>query len=142
MYVHPNDVNFYNIETREKDSKYVGTGSYSGYNGDYHGNYPQPDRVSAWFPITRHSASDGSTDDVPDTIYSGDPGAAVTGAAPPFNIGSGHFPITMQWRVGTGTAKNFPVSRQEDEIFSNGKCESRKGGNTEKTMYNDPTTTY
>jgi type VI secretion system secreted protein VgrG len=141
MYVHPDDVNFYNIETREKDSKYVGTGSYSGYNGSYHGNYPPPERASDWFPIKRHTA-DGSTDDVPDTIYTGDPSAAVTGAAPPFKVGSGHFPITMQWRVGSGAAKDFPVSRQEDEIFADGRCESRKGGTTEHTMHDDPTSTY
>jgi hypothetical protein len=143
MYVHPNDVNFYRIETREKDSTYVGTGSYASYNGDYHGNYPPPDRVSAWFPISRHSETDGSTDDTPDTIYTGLPSPAATGTAPPFKSGSGYFPITIQWRVvGSGNIHDFPAVRQEDEIFSNGRCESRKGGNPEHTMYNDPTSTY
>jgi hypothetical protein len=142
MYVHPNDVNFYRIETREKDSQYVGTGSYASYNGDYHGNYPLPDRASDWFPITRHSATDGSTDDTPDTIYTGDPTASVTGTAPPFNVGSGHFPITIQWRVIRKTAvHDLPVVRQEDEIFANGRCESRKG-HTEHTMYDDPASNY
>ncbi len=142
LYVHPNDVNFYNIETREKDSKYDGTGSYISYKGDYHGNYPPPDRVSAWITITGHSTVAGSNWGGVDTIYTGDPGATVTGAAPPFKVGSGHFPITMQWKVGTGTAKDFTVARQEDQIFSDGKCESRKGGNTEKTKWNDPASTY
>jgi len=143
MYVHPNDVNFYNIETREKDSKYVGTGAYSSYNGDYHGNYPLPDRVSGWFAIVRHNDADGSTDDVPDTIYTGLPSVAATGAAPPFTRGSGYFPITMQWRVaGKAAIHDFPVRRQEDEIFPTGRCESRKGGNTEHTMHTDPASTY
>lgn len=143
MYVHPNDVNFYRIETREKDSQYAGTGSYSGYTGDYHGNYPPPDRASAWFPITRHSEADGSTDDTPDTIYTGLPSVAVTGAAPPFNKGSGHFPITIEWRVQGGrTLHSLPVVRQEDEIFETGRCESRKGGHTEHTMYGGPASSY
>jgi hypothetical protein len=143
MYVHPNDVNFYRIETREKDSQYVGTGAYSSYNGDYHGSYPAPDRVSAWFPITRHSEADGSTDDAPDTIYTGLPGTAATGTAPPFKVGSGYFPIVIQWRVvGGATIHDFATVRQEDEIFSDGRCESRKGSHTEHTLYSDASSTY
>jgi len=144
MYVQPKDVNFYNIKTREKDSQMVTNGSYSPFKDVWHGNYPPPDRASAWFPVTRHSTTDGSTDDAPDQIYSGDPGAAATCAAPPFKAGTAHFPITMQWKVGTGSAKDFTVTNQEHEIFgdADGKCESRKGGNTESTKCNDPTSTY
>lgn len=142
LYVHPNDVNFYNIKVREKDSKYVTTGSYRTFNNVWHGNYPPPDRVSAWISIIGHSSIDGSNWGGVDTIYSGDSGSAATGTTPPFTVGTGYFPITIQWKVGSGSAKNFPVTRQEHEIFSNGKCESRKGGNTESTMYNDPTTNY
>jgi len=141
-YFHPDDVNFRNIKTREMDSSYTGTGSYRGYNGSKHGNYPAPDYASAWFPVTSHSETDGSTDNAPDEIYTGDPGAAKTGSAPPFTIGSGYFPITLQWKVGAGSPKNFPVTNQEDEIFENGKCESRKGSHPESTMYNDPPSSY
>ena len=143
MFVKPKDVSFYRVETREKDSKYVGTGSYASYNGDYHGNYPPPDQASDWFTSTSHTDADGSQVDMEDTIYTGDPGAGVTGAAPPFVKGSGHFPITWQWRVaGSSNIKDFPVTRQEDEIFDTGRCESRKGGNTELTKHDDPTSTY
>ena len=142
MYFHPDDVNFYRVENREKDSKYVGTGSYQKYTGDYHGNYPPPDRVSDWFALSRHTA-DGSTDDTPDTVYTGLPPIADTGAAPPFKKGSGYFPITLQWRVvGSANVHDFAATRQEDEIFDTGRCESRKGGNTEHTMYNDPASNY
>jgi hypothetical protein len=142
MYVHPDDVNFYRVETREKDSQAVATGSYATFNGVKHGNYPPPDNASVWFAITRHSETDGSTDDAPDDIYSGDPGTGATGAAPPFKIGKMHFPITIQWRVaGSGTIHDFPVIRQEHEIFDNGRCESRKGGLTEHAMHSDPTST-
>lgn len=142
MYVHPDDVNFYNVETREKDSKCVAKDSHISFKDLWHGNYPPPDRASGWFPIVAHTSADGSTDNAPDTIYTGDPGAAATGAAPPFKKGSHYYLITMQWRVGTGTIKDFPVVRQKAEVFTNGKCESRKGGNTEETMYNDPASTY
>lgn len=142
VYLHPNDVNYYNLEVREKDSQYIGNGSYQGYNGDWHGNYPLPDRVGPWIPIVSHTDSDGSGYGGADTIYSGDPGAAVTGAKPPFNVGDGYFPIVRQWRVGTQAAHDFAAIPQEDEIFANGKCESRKAGNTEHTMWDDPTSTY
>lgn len=142
MYVHPNDVNFYNIETREKDSLCVGLNSYISFNNLWHGNYPQPDRVSSWFPIVSHSDTDGSTDNAPDRIYSGDPGAPATGNSTPFTAGSHHFPITMQWRIGTGSSHDFTIQRQEAEIFTTGRCEIRKGGNTEHRMYNDATSTY
>jgi type VI secretion system secreted protein VgrG len=143
MYVHPDDVNFYRIETREKDSLSVADGSYTDFNGVYHGNYPLPDQASVWFAITRHSETDGSTDDAPDEIYSGYTGEAATGKAPPFKVGKMHFPITIQWRItGGATIHDFPIIRQEHEIFTTGKCESRKGGLTEKTEYNDPTSTF
>ena len=144
MYVHPNDVNFYRVETREMDSKSVATGSYNpNLHDKWHGNYPPPDRASEWFLIRRHSEADGSTDDVPDEIYSGDPGRAARGAAPPFTAGSMYFPITIQWRVlGGATNHDFPVVRQEHQIFPDGKCESRKGGYNEHCMYNDATSTY
>ena len=49
-----------------------------------------------------------------------------------------YFPIVYQWRViGNATIHDFPGIRQEHEIFTDGKCESRKGGNTEFNMYNE-----
>jgi hypothetical protein len=142
MYVHPNDVNFYRVETREKDSQAVCTGSYTPFAGVWHGNYGPPDQASSWFLLTAHTETDGSTDNAPDNIYSGDPGAGATNAAPPFKVGTMYFPITIQWHVvGNATIHDFPIIRQEHEIFSDGKCESRKGGLTEKSMHTDPTTT-
>jgi hypothetical protein len=144
MYIHPNDVNFYRVQARELDSQYVGTGSYSGDSGDWHGNYPPPDRASEWVTITmaNHTDADGSKINAEDNIDTGDGDPAATGSAPPFNVGAGHFVIVFQWKVtGSANLHNFPSVRQEDEIFSTGRCESRKGGNTEFTMWNDPTST-
>lgn len=141
MYLQPNDVNFYRTENRELDSRSVATGSYHpNFHNLLHGNYPGPDFASGWFVVTQHSDADGSTDGGQDHIYSGDSGEAKTGTAVPFNVGDLYFPITMQWRViGGATIFDFPIVRQEHEIFSDGKCESRKGGNTEFCMWNDPT---
>lgn len=143
LFVQPNEVNFYRLEIREKDSKYETKGSYKPFDGVYHGNYPPPDRVSPWitFTMTSHAAADGTPWNGIDTIDTGDPGAGATGAAPPFVVGTGRFPITMQWRVGTGAPRDFAVSDQKAEIFEDGRCESRKGGNTERTMYTDPSST-
>lgn len=141
--IHPNDVNFYRVQIREKDSLSVATGSYNpSHNGKYHGNYPPPDRVSPWVPLISHSETDGSAMGATDTVYSGYPSTTATGTAPPFNVGTYYWPITWQWKVGTGAVHNFPSVRQEHEIFANGKCESRKGGHTESSMYNDATSTY
>lgn len=142
FYIHPNDVNFYRMNFREKDSQAVATGSYAIFNGVWHGSYPLPDQASPWLAIVGHTEADGSKAGGIDTVYSGDSTAANTGAAPPFIVGTMYFPITMQWKVGTGSPKNFATSRQEHEIFADGKCESRKGGNTEKRMYNDPPSGY
>ncbi len=40
-------------------------------------------------------------------------GPFVTGVMPPFIVGAGHFPITQQWRVGTGTIHSFSPQNQE-----------------------------
>lgn len=149
LYVEPADVNFYNIEWREVDSKLVATGtpnSYSGWHDAvWHGNYAPNaagDRVSQWIPLTAHDAT-GTTGTGRDNIYSGDPGSAATGSAPPFTVGLQHFTIKMQWHLadGTGSVHDFAQQRQEAEIFAPGRCESRKGGNTEHTLWDDATST-
>jgi len=142
MYLNPKDVNFYRVEVRELDSEAVCTGSYTPFNGVKHGNYPAPDHASAWLTAGTHTDADGNKVNMIDNIYSGDPGSGATNAAPPFKVGTMYFPITFQWRVkGKATKHNFPVVRQEHEIFANGKCESKKGGNPESCMHSDPTST-
>lgn len=141
MFIHQDDVNFYKVLIREMDSQAIATGSYMVFNGVKHGNYPPPDHASPWFRIIGHTTTDGSEVALTDNIYSGDPGASATGTTPPFHVGTMYFPITMEWKVGTGHSHQFPVIRQEHEIFSDGKCESRKGSNMERTTYSDPTST-
>lgn len=140
QWIHPDDVNFYRIERREVDSQAVCTGSYTPFNGVYHGNYAGG--FGPWSGVNVHDPAKGSQAAMTDRIYSGYTGAEATGAAPPFTVGTMYFPIVYQWRViGNATIHSFPAIRQEHEIFSDGKCESRKGGNTEFCMHNDPTST-
>jgi hypothetical protein len=143
MKIHPNDVNFYRVETRELNSTISSlTGSYNipSWVGLKHQGPSQT--ASAFFVITSHSDAEGSEVAMADNIDTGDPGPGATGAAPPFTPGTHFFPITWQWRVlGSGTIHNFPDQRQEAEIFANGRCESRKGGNIEHTLFSNPTST-
>lgn len=142
VYVHPNDVNFYRVQVRELDSRAVTTGSYNVplLTGAYHGNYAPPSRASSWFALTSHSERRGSKAALEDHIYSGYPGSAAAGAAPPFNVGTMHFPMTWQWRVrGSSTRHNFPAFRQSHRITAPGRCRSSKAGNSESALYSDPT---
>lgn len=142
VYVHPNDVNFYRVRIREMDSQAVTTGSYNVplLTGAYHGNYPLPARASSWFALTSHTEKRGSKGALEDHIYSGYPPSAATGNAPPFNVGTMHFPMTWQWRVaGTTEKHNFPGFRQSHRINTAGSCRSSKAGNSENALYSDPT---
>ncbi|MDD5033744.1 MAG: hypothetical protein PHE55_03220 [Methylococcaceae bacterium] len=142
MKIHPNTVNFYRIETRELNSTITMTGSYNipAWRGATH--QPRSQTASAFFSIIDHSDAEGSEVGMRDNISTSDPGPAATGTAPPFNPGTHSFPITWQWTVlGSGAIHDFPQQRHEGEIFANGRCEMRKGGNAESTMYSDPTST-
>jgi hypothetical protein len=140
MFLHPNDVNFYRVETREQNSRATCTGSYMPFNNIHH--QPATQTESAFFGMAGHTDADGSQVALNDNIYSGDPGAAATNAAPPFKVGTMFFPIVWQWRVlGSANIHDFATVRQEHEIFSDGKCVSKKGGNPESSMHTDPTST-
>ena len=139
QWIHPNDVNFYNIQRREVDSKSVCTGSYMPLNGKWHGNYPGG--FGPWSGVNVHDPANGSQAAMTDTIYSGYPGSGAVGTVPPFKPGTMYFPIVYQWKVGSSPIHDFPEIRQEHEIFSTGRCESRKGGNTEFCMWDDPPST-
>jgi hypothetical protein len=143
IFVHPNDVNFYRVEIREKDSQAITSGAYNVFRGVWHGNYPPPNRVSSWVPLVKHSDSDGSSvgNSISDNIYSGDPGGAA-GNNPPFTVGTMYFDMTWQWRVVAGrNIKNFPAFRQSHEITAAGLCKSSKAGHSEQCNYSDPTST-
>ncbi|GEM_PF-3359983 len=144
VFVHPDDVNFYRVEIRELDSAAVTTGSYTVFKGVKHGNYPAPDHASSWFALIDHSDAAGSSwgNAIQDNIYSGDPGPAKTGNAPPFSIGTMYFPMTWQWRViGFASKKKFPAFRQEHELKAVGICSTSKASHSEQCLYTDPTST-
>ena len=132
-------MNFQWIGWREKDSTPATTGSYNIFSTTKHGNYAGG--FSGWLGTNPHVAGKGTPADRPDTIYSGDPGPHA-GAAPPFTVGTMSYPIVWQWRVGTKSEHSFGSVNQEHEIFSAGKCESRKGGHTESAQHSDATSGY
>lgn len=139
FFVHPADVNFDNLQTREVDSTCTASGGMACQHGNKHGSYPGPDFASPWFRLTGHTA-DGTTDSSLDQIYSGDCGAGSTGTAVPFTAGQLHFDIRMQWQVyGATTVHDFPMQAQESQLFADGHCETRKGGHTESILYSEPT---
>ena len=140
-FLHPNDVNFYRVEVREKDSQAVTTGAFSFLSGAWHGHYPPPDRVSPWIPIENHADSDGSSIGSWDTIYARCLAANNTTSSP-FIPGTINMPIIWQWRVtAMATVTNLPATTQEHDIAVDGTCTSRKAGNTEHSAYSDPTST-
>jgi len=142
MMIHPNNVNFYRLQTRELNSTIVLGGSYNipSWVGLRHQGPDQSE--SAYFAMRGHSDAEGTEVALADNIATGDPGAASTGAAVPFTPGTHSFPIDWQWQViGAAAVHNFPAQRQEAEIFTTGRCESRKGGHTESTLFSDATST-
>jgi type VI secretion system secreted protein VgrG len=137
-WIHPNDVNFYNVQRREVDSRCVGTGCYSGpeFNGALHGRYVGGFGLWANVHMRDHDPAKGSKAAMEDHIYGGDPGPAV-GDKPPFQPGTASFDIIHQWAVCNGTPHDFPAIRQEHVISADGTCVSAKGGNVEITMYSN-----
>jgi hypothetical protein len=142
MMVHPDTVNFYRVRVRELNSTITLGGSYNipAWVGLKHQGDAQTE--SAFFGMAGHTDAQGSEVALADNIATGDPGAASTGAAVPFTPGTHSFPIDWQWQVqGLAGIHNFPAQRQEAEIFATGRCESRKGGHTEHTLFSDATST-
>jgi len=139
-YVVPTDVNFYNLEVREKDSHPKGTGCFSGpaIEEKWHGNYPEPDRASSPKGIDDYSTDLGSRVDAPDMIGGDDPGPLSTGVSEPFNPGTLTFPIVWQWRVHfMDTWYDFPTITEVIEIFASGRCTATKAGHSETCEVGD-----
>jgi hypothetical protein len=139
--VHPNDVNFYRLRIRERDSRSVTTGSLHIplYNNQLHGNYSSG--YSPWFPLGRHQDSRGSllaSSGIVDKIYINCI-PSIFGNGPTFSPGTLQYDIVWQWKVGgNGTPRNFPTIRQHHTLTANGTCTSNKAGNSESAAYNSP----
>ena len=144
VFISPNDVNFYRVEIRERDSQAVVQGVYVGTIQDHawHGNYDPPERVSDWHVLTTHDPAKGSSSsDLVDRVTSGYLLAIGYSPdnAPPFHAGSYYYPIVWQWHVlGNTTAHNFPTVQQQCMVLITGLCTVSKGGHSEHSLYSDP----
>lgn len=126
----PDTVSFHNVEIRELNSQATANGFYAPFNGLHH--QPAAQAHSAWFTVRQCIAGQGSPANLLDNIYSGDPGGTAA-------LGHMEFPITWEYRVGTGAAKAFPGFVQTHDVDAAGKCTSSKGGETVSRVPSDPT---
>jgi len=145
VYVHPNDVNFYRVMIREKDSQGIGTKCCESGTGHWHGKYTIPDdaggaNVSNWVSLVNHTDAYGTNTSEHDTIWL----VAhhnLTGDAAPFNVGQLSYTIIWQWKVtDQTTVTNFPPITQAHTITADGSCQSAKNGDHRTSLYNDPYT--
>jgi hypothetical protein len=128
-YISPFDVSFVNILIREGMCVGTGVGYYSFYNGRVHedgafagvipGDPVRPSKLAA-----------------PDLVQSG----AVAG--PPVEAGTFDWPIPWIFRVGNGAEKQFAIVPYHLESDASGKATGSKGGHSESSNLNDPTTDY
>ena len=145
MYLHPNDVNFYRVQIREKDSTATGTGSCAWADGQLHGQYTRPDPagglpVSSWIDMVNHTEAYGSNTGSTDMIYLG-LGSRGPGTSPPFIAGQVRINIVWHWKViGKTRVSSFPTIHQNHDVFDDGRCQSRKATESRTSNYNDETT--
>jgi hypothetical protein len=131
--VQPDTVSFHNIEIRELNSQFTGQGYYQPFNGASH--QPSTQTASAWFTVGQCSAGSGSPASCLDQVYSGYTNGAVC-------EGLMTAPITWEFRVGTGSSKAMPAFEQRHAVTGAGDCTTSKGGASETTHLNDPTSGY
>jgi hypothetical protein len=132
-YLLPNTVSFYRAETREKNSKATANGYFLPYNGITH--QPKKQTESAWYTVGECVEGIGSPANCQDQIYSGYTNLAL-------QAGTMTFPITWDFRVGTGAAKSMPDFEQKHTVTAPGDSTSAKGGASETTHLNDADSGY
>lgn len=70
-----------------------------------------------------------------DTISTGD-------YLPPFSAGTFNWPIPWLFRVAGGNEKEFTIATHHETVTATGATTISKGGVSETTQANDPTSTY
>ncbi|WP_152099899.1 hypothetical protein [Lacipirellula parvula] len=137
-YITAANVSFANIEVREGAVAAVANGYFASYNGLMHA-------VGGWVNVLPVVVGKGSKVDGVDTISMG----AFT--TTPFSAGSLSWPIPWEFRVGTGTPKQFAVVTHLSVIEgdganpvngNDGRCTQSKGGHTETKSYGDAASSY
>ena len=130
-YFSPHDVSFINIEVREGTCLATATGfiaAIPGKNGEVHAN-------GAWIGVQQGNAQRPSLWSAIDTISTGD-------YLPPFSAGTFNWPIPWLFRVAGGNEKEFTIATHHESVTATGATTISKGGVSETTQANDPTSTY
>jgi hypothetical protein len=135
MFLLPTDVSFENIDVRELNSSAHATGFYKPFDGITH--QPASQAHSTWFTVSPPVGEKGSSPNLQDNIYSGDPGGG-----PPWVVGVLTFPITWEFKVGSGVPKAFPALQQRHTVDTAGKCTSSKAGESKSRVPSDPTSDF
>jgi len=130
LYILPADVSFQQIEIREEDVAGVGVGYLSFKNGEPHG-------LKNWIPVdSPTNDTSGSKVNGVDTISSG------TYTQQPYSNGTFTWAIPWEFRVGTGSEKEFSTVTHKEEIDANGNMTISKGGASKSKNYADPDSNY
>jgi phage baseplate assembly protein gpV len=135
MFLQPIDVSFEDIEVRELNSNSTANGFYAPFNNITH--QPASQTASAWFTVNAPSGGKGSSPNMNDQIYSGDPGGG-----PPWTAGSLVFPCTWEFRVRGGSAKTITTVQHTQQVDTAGTCTNSKAGTSKSRVPSDPTSSW
>ncbi len=129
IYMRPTDVSFKYANMREGSAPGTGTGFYSHHNGRSH-------PVGSWVTIGGGNSSDGSKINGVDTVQSGTDKA-------PYSAGTFNWPIPWNFKVGSGTEKNFTTANHYMEADATGTVSiSKKGAGPYTKAASDASSSY
>jgi hypothetical protein len=134
VYLPPDTVNFYNVETIEEEVDAIDTGCYAAISTRTHSPSTTPDTC------TQNVVSGlGTRVNARDEAYSGYPAGS-----PPFTPGCRLWNIPVKFRVGSGAWRHFTVVAQIHVLGSDGTtltC-SKGGGTAGPIQVSDETSSY
>jgi len=131
MFLLPADVSFVHVDVREQNSACRADGFFARFNGNTH----QPKEMTSSEPfVVKSPGADGkgSTPDLFDQVYSGDPGGRIF-------EGRVTCDITWEFRVRGGAFKAMPQQAQSHVVDAAGNCTTSKAGATATRAPNHPT---
>jgi hypothetical protein len=134
IYILPDDVSFYNIETIEDEVNAVDTGVYASMTDKGH----HPTTVPTTNSTTVVPGLGTKANDT-DTAYSGYPAGL-----PPFAPGSRIWDIPTKFCAAGGAWKEFKTVRQQHTLAADGTTltTTKAGGSSPPVQVSDPTSTY
>jgi hypothetical protein len=134
MFLLPADVSFVHVDVREMNSACRADGFYAPFNGSTH--QPKEMASSEAFVVRAPGAdTKGSSPDLFDQVYSGDPGGAII-------EGRLTHDIVWEFRVRGGSFAPMPQKTQSHVVDAAGNCTTSKAGATATRAPNAPTSDW